>query len=310
MSELTQHSWAENGGAVVAQEDGTHFYGNCDLDWTIKKSPLYYHPEQVANMKYAHRFALYHSETSQPLGIVSNRFNVVQPQQVIQTFEHMARTQDMTIKFAGSADSCRKLWGLAKTGKTMRVHGNDPVDLYLMFATACDGTMSTIGIFTTLRVACMNMLNMVNDQNLTRVRIPHNQQFDPEQFSRDLEPGFQVWNEYEDQAQALAEREVTAEEVAKFLVNTMGNPKLPLDSEDQPNRRGMRQVLQLFQGEGKGAGTRSTANTAWGLVQAVTEYNDYHRKARSPETRFSSAAFGIGARQKSAAWTEAVRLVA
>ena len=256
MSETLPVSWAENGGRVETR-DGTHWYGDCDLDWRIRKSPVrFLAPDGpgggLVSKEYKNRIALYHSETHEPLGIVSNKFKVVQPQQVIQTFDFMARTQGMEIEFAGSADKGKKLWGLANTGRTMRIHGNDPVDLYLMFATACDGTMSTLGIFTTIRAFCMNMMNMVTSQGLTRVRIPHNQDFQPEQFAKDLEPGFQVWNEYEDQAQALAEREVTAEEVAKFLVNTMGNPELPLDSEKQPNRRGMRQVLQLYQGEGKG----------------------------------------------------------
>jgi len=50
-------------------------------------------------------------------------------------------------------------------------------------------------------------------------------------------------------------------------------------------------------------------NTAWGLVNAVTQYVDFERQARNNETRLNSAWFGPGARLKDEIVSELLELV-
>jgi hypothetical protein len=53
-------------------------------------------------------------------------------------------------------------------------------------------------------------------------------------------------------------------------------------------------IMDLFNGSGKGA-TFDTANdTAWGWLNACTEYADHHVRARSDENRKASALWGPG----------------
>ena len=61
--------------------------------------------------------------------------------------------------------------------------------------------------------------------------------------------------------------------------------------------------------EGWPADLSSAKGTAWGLVNAVTEYADHSKRARSNDHRLDSAWFGPGAQLKQAAWTEALKLV-
>ncbi len=53
----------------------------------------------------------------------------------------------------------------------------------------------------------------------------------------------------------------------------------------------------------------SSRNTAWGLVNSVTEYVDHHRRARSQDHRLDSAWFGQGAQLKSQALNQALTLL-
>ncbi len=75
-------------------------------------------------------------------------------------------------------------------------------------------------------------------------------------------------------------------------------------------KKALKGVIELFAGQGKGSQLASANGTAWGLVNAVTEYVDHHRRAKSQDTRLDSAWFGQGASIKSKAWTEALKLVA
>ncbi|PYC19386.1 hypothetical protein DMO17_19485, partial [Aquipseudomonas alcaligenes] len=77
-----------------------------------------------------------------------------------------------------------------------------------------------------------------------------------------------------------------------------------------PNIRAMQKVESLFQGRGRGSSLESASGTAWGLLNAVTEYVDHERRARSNEYRMDSAWFGQGAQIKQRALDAALRLVA
>ncbi len=84
-----------------------------------------------------------------------------------------------------------------------------------------------------------------------------------------------------------------AHEVLETLFAKSGGQKEVHES------RGFKTVMNLFTGDGKGAGMEGVAGTAWGLLNAVTEYTDFHVRARSANNRLNSAWFGPGAKAKS-----------
>ncbi len=61
--------------------------------------------------------------------------------------------------------------------------------------------------------------------------------------------------------------------------------------EKQPYAKVMAEVMKKFQGEGRGADLLSSKGTAWGLVNAATEYFD-HDAGRIQDRRLANAWFG------------------
>lgn len=59
--------------------------------------------------------------------------------------------------------------------------------------------------------------------------------------------------------------------------------------EQLPNERALHRVQELYEGLGRGSDLESPRGTAWGLLNAVTEYVDHKRRARSTEYRLDSA---------------------
>jgi hypothetical protein len=66
----------------------------------------------------------------------------------------------------------------------------------------------------------------------------------------------------------------------------------------------------MYDGHGRGAELEAAKGTAWGLLNAVTEYVDHERRARSNEYRMDTAWFGQGAAIKQRALNTALQLVA
>lgn len=95
---------------------------------------------------------------------------------------------------------------------------------------------------------------------------------------------------------ALSERKVQWHEAMSFFMRVFCdvNPNSPMP-EVLPNERALRKVQSLYEGEGRGATLESAQGTAWGLLNAVTEYVDHERRARNNEYRMDSAWFGQGA---------------
>jgi hypothetical protein len=76
------------------------------------------------------------------------------------------------------------------------------------------------------------------------------------------------------------------------------------------NERALKKVQALYEGAGRGAELASAKGTAWGLLNAVTEFVDHERRARSQEYRLDSAWFGQGATLKQRALDQALQLAA
>ena len=72
----------------------------------------------------------------------------------------------------------------------------------------------------------------------------------------------------------------------------------------------MNQVMNMFNGQGRGADLASAKDTAYGLLSAITEYVDHERRAMSQDHRLDSAWFGAGANLKNKAKQEALCLIA
>nr|WP_279384685.1 DUF932 domain-containing protein [Halomonas lionensis] len=67
--------------------------------------------------------------------------------------------------------------------------------------------------------------------------------------------------------------------------------------------------MRCYHGEGRGPHLVTAKDTAWGLLNAVTEYVDHDKRARSNDTRMDSAWFGQGAQLKQEALDAALALV-
>jgi hypothetical protein len=104
---------------------------------------------------------------------------------------------------------------------------------------------------------------------------------------------------------------VKSHESLNYFLNVLCHTDQPANTKGGlVNERALKRVQELYDGAGKGATLDSAAGTAWGLLNAVTEYVDHERRARSTDYRLDSAWFGQGAALKARALDHAMQLVA
>jgi len=160
-------------------------------------------------------------------------------------------------------------------------------------------------------VVCNNTLAIALDGTSRAIKVPHSTHFDPQAVKKQLGIAVSQWDEFMYRMKCMAERKVQWHEAMGFFMNVLcdTSPNSPLP-EILPNERALRKVQSLYEGRGRGATLESAQGTAWGLLNAVTEYVDHERRARSVEYRKDSAWFGQGAQIKQRALDAALRLTA
>lgn len=255
---------------------------------------------------------LYRSDTKAPLSVVSRRFQVVQPSEILEFYRDLTEAGGFELETAGVLKEGRKLWALARTGQSVTLKGRDRVNGYLLLATACDGTLATTAVFTSVRVVCQNTLAIALGNGTGAVKVPHRSQFNPQTVKRQLGIAISSWDGFMARMKALTECKVKDDAVEAFFKRVLTYPVNPAaaGSTTAVNDSAMKAVQELYSGHGKGADMASAAGTAWGLLNSVTEFVDHHRRARSADHRLDAAWFGQGAALKQKAWEETLKLVA
>ncbi|MGE8364252.1 MAG: DUF932 domain-containing protein [Pseudomonadales bacterium] len=316
MAYTGQQPWHGLGNQLSPKQPIEVWAREAGMNWTIESADVRFVSGNAgANLGSIHAFpeqkVLYRSDTKSPLSVVSSRYHVVQPRDVLEFYRDLVGVSDYELETAGALKNGKKLWALAKTGQSATLKGRDEVNGYLLLATACDGTLATTAVHTSIRVVCANTLQIALADSAGAVKISHRSQFDAAAVKRQLGIAVSSWDSFMVRMKALSECKVTDINAEKFLrrVLTYSPAATPDRDAIAVNERAIKAVGELYAGRGMGAQLPSASGTAFGLLNAVTEYIDHRRRARSDDNRRDSAWFGQGAAIKQKAWDEALRLV-
>ena len=287
------------------------------MNWELKRTPaLYYAPDLNSFKAVDGRQVLTRSDTHAALSIVSDNYKLVQPKEVLEFYRDIVDAAGFKLNTAGCLKGGRKYWALAEIGQEARIMDKDEMKGYLLLATSCDGSLATSAMFTSVRVVCNNTLGFAitaeEKAPVKGVKVTHNSNFDATLVKAQLGIAANSWDAFIDRSRALAERKVSHGETVNFLA-TLLNVEMPEEEEidiEHVDARTMKVIYDLFKGAGKGSGYASADGTAWGLVNAVTEFADHHQRARSVDNRLDSSWFGSGAVLKDKAWDAALQLIA
>ncbi|CAN7183340.1 DUF932 domain-containing protein [Pseudoxanthomonas sp. LjRoot168] len=311
MAYTGQTPWHGLGNKLARQQPIEVWKQQAGMDWQIEESEVRYvtGSQKVGAINaFPENKVLYRSDTKKPLAVVSKRFQVVQPGEILEFYRDLTATNGFELEAAGVLREGRKFWALARTGQSALLRGRDRVDGYLLLATACDGTLATTAQFTSVRVVCNNTLAVALGQGEGAIKVPHRSQFDPVAVKRQLGLTVSAWEGFVDRMKQLCERPVDPD-AAEALLRRVLTYAVP-NAAPVVNEHAVTSVRALYEGGGRGSQLASSRGTAWGLLNGITEYVDHHRRARSENHRRDAAWFGQGARIKRRALVEVLGLVA
>jgi len=274
------------------------------LDWEAEVAPVRFEPHGEGGdiFRVKGQNVIYRNDTFAALGLVSDRYKVHQPADVLDFFNTLVQSAGFTLEVAGAIKGGKRIWALANVNKESVVLSDDAVKGYLLLSTSFDGTTATVGQFTSIRVVCNNTLSAADTETApSRVMLTHGTNFDASLMRERLGIVVSGFDGMMDKYRSFARQSVSSQYAKNFI------KELFPDTHDNQTvgykeSRSFKRVLELFDGAGIGAQQRGVYGTRWGLLNAVTQYID-HERGHNVDTRMNNAWFGNGNRLKSEAET-------
>ncbi len=311
------------------------------MDWRIESSDVSYMAKkdrgQSIIMPYEEQRVLYRSDTHAPLSVVSQRYQEVQPKEILEFYRDLTEQSGFELETAGVLKGGKKFWALARTGQSTALKGKDVSNGYILLATACDGTLATTAQFTSIRVVCNNTLAIaaiaLRGQNSSAgvMKVPHSTKFDADKVKQQLGISVRQWEDHMYEMKQLTQRKVSQQEAAAYFDAVFNNTSMSIKDQEEniiqfyrnvatqansavrkaePNGRAMSKAMNMFNGQGRGADLSSAKDTAYGLLCSITEFADHERRAMSTDHRLDSAWFGAGANLKQRGLEQALAMIA
>src|SRR5471032_742397 len=169
------------------------------MNWKIEESEVRF-VAGATGLGSIHAFpeqkVLYRSDTKAPLSVVSSRYQVVQPAEILEFYRDLTEVGGFELETAGVLKDGKKLWALARTGQSATLKGRDQVNGYLLLATACDGTLATTAQYTSVRVVCNNTLAVALGASSGAVKVRHSTSFDAQAVKRQLGISVSTWSSF------------------------------------------------------------------------------------------------------------------
>ena len=261
------------------------------MDWRIQRSEVRFNTSRTEEVlvKMPEQHVLFRSDNHEALGLVSKKYQVVQPSEVIEFFRDIAKAGGLELSAAGTIYGGKRFWATAKIGEASPTSISDKIGGYLLISTSADGSLATEVRRTTVRTVCSNTLAMAMADAHASVRVTHKSVFDPAAVKEFMGLNEAAWAAFKHQVVRLANKPVLIEAAESITADILGG------GDKVQATAGYNKILDLFQGEAKGSGLEGVQGTAWGYINAVTEYADWFSRARSQENRFVSAQWGPGA---------------
>jgi phage/plasmid-like protein (TIGR03299 family) len=337
-------AWHKLGVVVAEAQTSEEAIRLANLDWLVNKVALrVFNPTAECWLDVPDHFAMQRSDTDAVLGVVGAQYEPMQNGEAFDFMDGLLGKDVARFETAGAIKDGRVVWMLARLpGEIVADRdGRDVVEPYILLTNSHDGSRAVQILPTTVRVLCNNTLSMaLAGKHRLSFTMKHTRN-----LAKRIEEARKALGLVRQRAEGFAEgiRQLGQIQVSDakaadyfkkvFEMKTLDSKAngavdgaavlgsilegqaarreivadlLKADSEfTERQRRNERELLdQLvanFQSD-------LAAGTAWGAVNAVTEYVDHQQRRRNEESRFSAALLGEGARVKDAAFQAAFQL--
>lgn len=246
------------------------------LDWEVEKRPVF----DEKGIQIPRYFRTVRNSDNSTLGIVSGRYKIVQNHEAFSFTDNLLEG-DARYETAGSLSDGRRVWLLAKLPEKYIL--DDKFDTYICFTNTHDGTGSVKVCMTPVRVVCNNTLNLALENATRKWSTRHLGNLDQKmtEAHKALEMATAYMDALNEKAQVLSDTKLTEAEV-----EVMFDSIFPVDQNKDTARKiqNVEYLKNSFFKCLKAPDIAQFSGTAWGAINAMTDFVDHTKPIRVTES--------------------------
>lgn len=265
------------------------------LDWDVELRQLGYKTADKKSFKVMPKnFVVVRTDTEAPLGPVKSRYTTFSNRHAFDFADNLVDGAGASFE-SGWEQGGGKVVGLTmKLPNHITVGGKDQFDQYLMLKTSHDGSSAIQIALQNMRMACLNQFNTALKNATRRWSVVHspNAKVQLSQAREALELAFAYNEEFEKAMEQLMNTPIVSTgPIVATQIDTILKEQRVGDKAREDITTSILQDLW-----NSPTIEDDQRNTAYGLVNAVTEYFDHGRRYRNGEAGFKVTTEGLGAR--------------
>lgn len=232
------------------------------------------------------KYATVRTDTNQVLGVVGNRYKVIQNSQAFTFFDAITGGGEAIYETAGALGNGERIFISAKMPNYVTIDGtDDATEFYVLLTSSHDGNGSIKAIVTPIRVVCANTLSFALQNNINCVNIRHTSS--AEANLKEAHRVLGITNLYAEEMNGLLNH-MNSIKVSDAEAKEVINQLFPAKEDGEVTTRTQNLRNQLFEGYMTGTGQEGIIGTGYGLMQGVTYFTSHLKNYKDDSVQLTS----------------------
>ena len=232
------------------------------LDWTVDQFPVFANGNEIPGY-----FANVRSDTNEALGVVRNRYKIVQNIEAFDFVDGIVANKHLECRYetAGSLFNGRRIFLLVKLPNKDLL--GDLVENYLFFTNSHDGSSALTAGITNVRVVCNNTLQMALEgaSRIWRCRHTTNIEGKKQQAKEALGMAVKYMEGMEKTAWQMASKKINEERFLRLLSDKLDSMRY----NEKAKEATMERIVTIYSEKDD---LQNFKGTAWGMYNATADF--------------------------------------
>lgn len=290
-----------------------------NMDYEVNKSQACIAietPSGIVFNEFKDRFGTYRTDTNDLLGMVSDRYEIVQNKDAFTFFDSIIDAGEAIFETAGVLGNGERIFVTAKLPEDMLVNG-EVCNKYIILTSSHDGTSGIIAGLTTVRIVCNNTLQAALSDLSNKVSIRHYS------GAKDrLSEAYKVMGiasaymkEVETIFNKMANVGLESEKLKEYIFDVMKPEYVPVTATEEEQVKISSTLINKVDSIFDFAMNHPTQNTAaaggtvWGAYNAISGYYNFIKEYKTDEQKFTNQMFGNDGKKIAKAFNKALQLI-
>ena len=294
---------------------GTAVDGPMSIEVAQRVFPFSYYKEDLHRpdgTKIETHSSIVISDTQKIMGIGGTCTTILQPTEVCEFAHDLFEESGVLCETAGALGDGERIWLLLHAPDyKFEVFKGDEHRQYTLITNAYDYTAALEARYTDIRVVCENTMNQATKGNPATIKLKHTSGMKQRMgIAAEIFKSYLRSNaSYKEAMQHLAKHPITDAMIHEFEVEMFGDLN---KAEEGRGKTILTNKLTKFEellSTGKGTEIPGVVGSAYGMLNAYTEWADWHSTIRGTSDRTNSILFGQASKDKTHALNFTLQLV-